>query len=60
MDYWDGRDDKVCERFIRWSEPYDKRINAVDKKKNINNSKFIFIHYMIIIVRWMFGMISFM
>ena len=26
MDYWDGRDDKVCERFIRWSEPYNKRI----------------------------------
>ena len=25
--------------------PYDKRINVVDKKKNINNIKFIFKHY---------------
>ena len=27
------------------TNPYDKRINVVDKKKNINNSKFIFKHY---------------
>jgi|TARA_B100001964_G_scaffold83747_1_gene94575 hypothetical protein len=26
IDYWQQHDEKICERFIRWSEPYDKRI----------------------------------
>jgi hypothetical protein len=26
LGYWDLRDDSICEKFIRWSEPYGKRI----------------------------------